>query len=510
VQAVFTVPAGKTETATLVSYTAPGASFDANTASQQVIYDIQTGTFTAPANADGTFTLTVLNPSSYYQVDFVCGVAIDKFGPAGSNIFYTPQGRLISADNDGPSAPVANVTSLSGFVWNDTNNNGIFDQTEKGISGVTVTLTGGSLTSPVSVTTDSAGKYVFKNLPAGTYTITESQPTTYVDGKDSLGTNGGVLSNDVFSQVTVAPGNAGTNYNFGEVTPGRIQGLVYVDGNNNGQVDASECGIANVTVKLTGTNDLGQAVSVTTYTDSNGNYSFDSLRPGTYTVTETQPAGYTDGKDTLGSLGGNASVNDVFSQIVIGQGSNGLNYNFGELGKTTTLGVGMTATIGFWQNNNGQCLIKSLNGSASATNLGNWLAATFPNLFGAGSCYATAGKTNTQVAALFIQAFSVKSGPKTEAQAFAVALAVYSTNTTLAGGTFAKNYGFVTGISGSGAALFNVGTAGTALGLTNNTSYTLNAILTAVNTLAVKGKIGGDTGTICNVLSTINQTGDIK
>ena len=29
------------------------------------------------------------HPDSYYQIDFVCGAAIDTFGPAGSSIFYT-------------------------------------------------------------------------------------------------------------------------------------------------------------------------------------------------------------------------------------------------------------------------------------------------------------------------------------------------------------------------------------------------------------------------------------
>ena len=50
-------------------------------------------------------------------------------------------------------------------------------------------------------------------------------------------------------------------------------------------------------------------------------------------------------------------------------------YNFGEL-LTTTVRQGDTATIGIWQNNNGQALLKKLNGSSTATKLGNWLAIT--------------------------------------------------------------------------------------------------------------------------------------
>ena len=43
---------------------------------------------------------------------------------------------------------------------------------------------------------------------------------------------------------------------------------------------------------------------------------------------------------------------------------------------------GQTAGIGFWNNKNGQALIKALNGGPTSTQLGDWLAATFPHLLG--------------------------------------------------------------------------------------------------------------------------------
>ena len=65
-------------------------------------------------------------------------------------------------------------------------------------------------------------------------------------------------------------------------------------------------------------------------TDGAGNYRFSALRPGTYALTETQPAGYLDGADTLGSLGGTLG-SDLFSNIVLRANQNGIDYNFGEI-----------------------------------------------------------------------------------------------------------------------------------------------------------------------------------
>ena len=81
----------------LAAYTAPAATFSADTAAQQQL----SGTYSNGGEAGQTYTLTVTLPDSgHYQVDFVQGSLITRFGPAGSNVFYTAQRRLISADNE--------------------------------------------------------------------------------------------------------------------------------------------------------------------------------------------------------------------------------------------------------------------------------------------------------------------------------------------------------------------------------------------------------------------------
>ncbi len=110
---------------------------------------------------------------------------------------------------------------------------------------------------------------------------------------------------------------------------GSLAGRVYFDSNNDGTFNGSDRGLGGVFVTLTGIDDRGQSVSLTAVTDDVGNYRFAALRPGTYTLTETQPANYNDGIDTLGSLGG-VLGNDNFSNISLQANQNGVGYDFAE------------------------------------------------------------------------------------------------------------------------------------------------------------------------------------
>jgi len=53
------------------------------------------------------------------------------------------------------------------------------------------------------------------------------------------------------------------------------------------------------------------------------------------------------------------------------------------------------------------------------------------------------------------------------------ALAIYVTNPALAGSSVASGYGFNVTVTGTGAKTYNTGSNGTAIGLSNNASYTV-------------------------------------
>lgn len=111
-----------------------------------------------------------------------------------------------------------------------------------------------------------------------------------------------------------------------------LSGFVFEDDSNEGTFDANEVGIANVLITLQGMDDLGNAVLLTTTTDQDGYYIFANLRPGNYSLQESQPQGFDSGIDTIGTQGGIAnSAADLLYNIVLAAGVDGQNNNFGEL-----------------------------------------------------------------------------------------------------------------------------------------------------------------------------------
>ncbi len=110
----------------------------------------------------------------------------------------------------------AQPVEISGFVYHDRNNNGIKESGEEGIGGVDIQIVSiTTIGSPVTrtVRTNADGSYELVGLPPGVYRVVQTQPSGYIDGKDSLGrVNGqsrGAASNDVFSDIRLDGNDSG-------------------------------------------------------------------------------------------------------------------------------------------------------------------------------------------------------------------------------------------------------------------------------------------------------------
>ena len=139
-----------------------------------------------------------------------------------------------------PTVVKIDPASLDGYVYVDKDNDAVKDAGEKPIAGVILTLNGtdvfGASVTRAAVT-DANGYYNFANLMPGTYNVTQTQPTKYKDGKDTIGTTytpQGVLSSlngffpldqnstdaidaDAIHQISLDSGFAAKDYNFGEL-----------------------------------------------------------------------------------------------------------------------------------------------------------------------------------------------------------------------------------------------------------------------------------------------------
>ncbi len=236
--------------------------------------------------------------------------------------------------------------SLGNLVWADTNNNGVVDGSEAGISGVTVRLIAADgATVLQTTTTDGSGLYLFSGLPPGTYYVEVVPPpgaTSSTDIASSAAPNNDVNNDDngvTFiggavrsGPITLGAGTEPTNdgdtnadsnltVDFGFVPSGVLSlgNLVWLDVNNNGLADSGEPGLAGVTVRLIAAN--GSTVLSTTTTDGAGNYLFSSLPAGTYIVevdrTSSAVTGYLSSTDIASSATPDNDVNNDDNGIAV-------------------------------------------------------------------------------------------------------------------------------------------------------------------------------------------------
>lgn len=174
----------------------------------------------------GTYVVSETPPSGYVRtgnsVGTVNGSADGALDAALTDIIKNvvlPSGSSGINYNFGQWTKPA---SISGFVFDDINDNGTRDAGDIGIKGVTVKLynSGGQVVG--TTTTASDGSYSFNSVPAGTYKLVESQPSGYLQGVNSVGTvngnaDGSLSTTDTIASIAIATGNAGVNYNFGEL-----------------------------------------------------------------------------------------------------------------------------------------------------------------------------------------------------------------------------------------------------------------------------------------------------
>ena len=235
---------------------------------------------TTTTSGDGNYTFGNLAAGTY-TVKITAGL------PAGTAASYDLDG--IATANQATFTLTAgqnrtdvdfgyrNTGSVGDRVWLDANGNGTQDSGEAGINGVTVQLvdSGGTVDRhhdhqrrrQLHVRQPGAGHLHRQDcgMPAGT--------------TETYDLDGVATANQ--ATFTLTAGQNRTDVDFGYRYTGSVGDRVWLDANGNGVQDAGETGLNGVTVQLL---DGSNNVVGTTTTSGDGNYTFNNLAAGTYTV----------------------------------------------------------------------------------------------------------------------------------------------------------------------------------------------------------------------------------
>lgn len=299
-QATFEFAPGKVITYTLtVTNNGPSAATGVKAADQ-----LPAGVEFVKAEGDGSYDSATgewdLSEETIAKGDVKTMKITVKITGEGAGTLITNVARITHQDQAGDD-PTNNESSASfkggfnigGTLFRDSDASYSKSDTEDRFSGVTIALLdadGNPILDkdgkPVTTVTDADGNYQFTGLPKGTYRVSIVDP----NAGDLAGlTNTQAYKGRGATLATVTISDASVQgVDFGFVKPATIGDRVWNDQDRNG-VDNGEPGVPGVTVILKDAS--GNEVARTT-TDANGNYRFEGILPGTYSVSIEVPAGY--------------------------------------------------------------------------------------------------------------------------------------------------------------------------------------------------------------------------
>jgi len=199
-----------------------------------------------------------------------------NFGIQPSAVISGNVSQDIDGDGSAANIPLENVVVQ---LYSDTNGDGIADALLQSVT----TDAGGNYSFVVAGLAGDTDFVVVEINPAGLVSISDAQ----IDDDDIDNVN---INNDSIP-VTVSPSGIDADNDFVDAATASLEGTVWLDEDLDGIQDIEESGITSVTVQLIDDNGV---VIATTVTDAAGDYSFDNVVPGDYTVNvvdTTLPAG---------------------------------------------------------------------------------------------------------------------------------------------------------------------------------------------------------------------------
>ncbi|NKE46382.1 isopeptide-forming domain-containing fimbrial protein [Roseomonas frigidaquae] len=257
---------------------------------------------TTTTDGNGFYSFTGLAPADYRVEISKAGYVptVQNIGADASDSDIGANGRtgfvnLSSGETDNTvDGGLVRLVSLGDKVFDDLDNDGIQDGGEPGIAGITVRLLSADGATVLGTTqTDADGLYSFDGLKPGDYRVEFLAPADRAFAKKDQG--GDLLDSDAdrttgrTDVISLTSGQDRTDVDAGLLYLGDLTGRVWVDRDGDGIEEAGEAPRAGVTVILLDAN--GSPTGRTTTTDANGEYLFEDLITGFYSVRFVTPAG---------------------------------------------------------------------------------------------------------------------------------------------------------------------------------------------------------------------------
>ena len=185
---------------------------------------------------------------------------------------------------------VRETGSFTGMAFEDVNNNGILDEGDEPVAGVTVYLKGERTGTERQITTDETGVYNFLRLPGDRYTVTATLPEgmLYARYSQQGGDLRSIFTGENLERVfSVKNGQVTESKHVGVIQRGVISGFAFLDLNYNGVPDEGEPGYAGVTLQAIKNSD-GEAVAKTVSL-ADGTFLLENMRSSTYRLRAILP-----------------------------------------------------------------------------------------------------------------------------------------------------------------------------------------------------------------------------
>ena len=240
---------------------------------------------TTTTKADGTYSFSKL-PAGKYTVKVEPSDLLKSYeqteDPDGTKDHTS---GVVQVNHDNPSVENVNFGyapnfAINGTIYRDGDRDGKKGDTEGRYSGVTVQLLDKDGKVITTTTTDKDGKYSFEHLPDGTYSVKVVKDGALTN-TDQTGDPDSKLDN-ASEPITLDEKNPiKGDVDFGYVPNNTITGTVYRDDNRDKTINGDEPGLELVSVQLL---DEDGKVLQTLDTDADGNYAFQHLPDGKYTV----------------------------------------------------------------------------------------------------------------------------------------------------------------------------------------------------------------------------------